>query len=56
MYSIKLGMKWYDMYGANPEKLTEDIILKELEELDSVGKSRLLHYCYDTSVERFTQL
>lgn len=54
--SIMLGMRLFDTYGESLKDLTQEIILNELEKLDSVGKSRLLHYCYDLSATRFTQI
>lgn len=54
--SMTLGMKLFDLYGKRIENLNENIILDELENLDTVGKSRLLHYCYDMSTKRFTEI
>lgn len=54
--SLMLGMRLFDTYGESLKDLTQEIILNELEKLDSVGKSRLLHYCYDLSATRFTQI
>ncbi len=54
--SLMLGMRLFDTYGESLKDLTQEIILNELEKLDFVGKSRLLHYCYDLSATRFTQI
>lgn len=54
--SLMLGMRLFDTYGESLKDLTQEIILNELEKLDSVGKSRLLYYCYDLSATRFTQI
>ena len=54
--SLMLGMRLFDTYGESLKDLTQEIILNELEKLDSVGKSRLPHYCYDLSATRFTQI
>ncbi|MGN1044248.1 MAG: polymorphic toxin type 44 domain-containing protein [Acutalibacteraceae bacterium] len=53
--SMSLGMKLFDTYRNRLKDLSEEIVLNEFEMLESIGKSRLLHYCYDLSATRFTQ-
>ena len=47
--TMQLGMDLYTRYKDKIEKLTYQIILDELEKLDTIGQSRLLHKCFDTS-------
>ena len=47
--SIQLGINLYYTYKDKIEELNYQTVLDELEKLPSVGKSRLLHYCFDTS-------
>lgn len=54
--SIQLGINLYYTYKDKIEELNYQVILDELEKLPSVGKSRLLHYCFDMSEKRITYL
>lgn len=46
---MQLGIYLYDKYINNLKDLNYQVILDNLESLNSVGGSRLLHKCYDTS-------
>ena len=54
--SIQLGINLYYTYKDKIEELNYQTVLDELEKLPSVGKSRLLHYCFDMSEKRITYL
>lgn len=54
--SIQLGINLYYTYKDKIEELNYQVILDELEKLPSVGRSRLLHYCFDMSEKRITYL
>lgn len=54
--TMQLGMDLYTRYKDKIEELTYQIILDELEKLDTIGQSRLLHKCFDTSEEGVTYL
>lgn len=54
--TMQLGMDLYTRYKDKIEKLTYQIILDELEKLDTIGQSRLLHKCFDTSEDGVTYL
>ena len=47
--TIQLGMDLYTKYKDRVNELDYQIILDELEKLSTVGESRLLHKCFDTS-------
>lgn len=47
--TMQLGIDLYDKYINNLKDLNYQVILDNLESLNSVGGSRLLHKCYDTS-------
>lgn len=51
--TIQLGMDLYTKYKNNITALTYQVILDELENLNAVGESRLIHYCFDLDGERF---
>lgn len=53
---MQLGMDLYTRYKDKIEKLTYQIILDELEKLDTIGQSRLLHKCFDISEDGVTYL
>ena len=54
--SIQLGINLYYTYKDKIEELNYQVILDELEKLPSVGRSRLLRYCFDMSEKRITYL
>ena len=54
--SIQLGINLYYTYKDKIQELNYQTVLDELEKLPSVGKSRLLHYCFDMSEKRITYL
>ena len=47
--TMQLFIYLYDKYINNLKDLNYQVILDNLESLNSVGGSRLLHKCYDTS-------
>ena len=51
--TMQLGMDLYSKYRNNISALTYQVILDELENLKSVGESRLIHYCFDLRGDRF---
>ena len=52
--TMQLGMDLYSKYKDNINELNYQVVLDELEKLSGVGNARLLHYCFDSSSERFT--
>lgn len=54
--TMQLGMDLYTEYKNKIDELTYQIILDKLENLESIGESRLLHKCFDTSSNGVTYL
>lgn len=54
--TMKLGIGLYKKYSNQMENLNYQVILDELESLTTVGNSRLLHKCFDTSKMKVTVL
>lgn len=52
--TMQLGIDLYEEYKDNIDSLLYTVILARLEALDSVGNSRLVHKCIDTSEEGIT--
>lgn len=47
--TMKFGMDLYEEYKDDLDSLSYTVILNGLEAMESVGTSRLLHKCLDTS-------
>ena len=54
--TMQLGMDLYSKYNNNINELNYQVVLDELENLSGVGSARLLHYCFDSSPERFSAI
>ena len=54
--TMQLGMDLYSKYKNNINELNYQVVLDELENLSGVCSARLLHYCFDSSPERFSAI
>ena len=60
---IKLNNEWF-VYGSQDERgnisfngpFDDSALIYALENLSGVGSARLLHYCFDSSPERFSAI
>ena len=56
IFELDVGMDLYFKYKSNLNELNYQVVLDELENLSGVGSARLLHYCFDSSPERFSAI
>ncbi len=56
IFELDVGMDLYSEHKNNINELNYQVILEELEKLSTVGSARLLHYCFDSSPERFSAI
>lgn len=54
--TMQLGMDLYSEYKDRIHELNYQVVLDELEKRDTIGHSRLLHKCFDTSEHGVTYL
>lgn len=56
IFELDVGMDLYSEHKNNINELNYQVVLDELENLSGVGSARLLHYCFDSSPERFSAI
>ena len=56
IFELEVGMDLYSEHKNNINELNYQVVLDELENLSGVGSARLLHYCFDSSPERFSAI
>ena len=56
IFELDVGMDLYSEHKNNIKELNYQVVLDELENLSGVGSARLLHYCFDSSPERFSAI
>lgn len=56
IFELDVDMDLYSKYKNNINEFNYQVILEELEKLSTVGNARLLHYCFDPSPRKFSQI
>ena len=56
IFELDVGMDLYSEHKNNINELNYQVVLDELENISGVGSARLLHYCFDSSPERFSAI